>query len=217
MLLLIAMWRAGGYLPDDETKLARIARGQVSDAVMAFFSKCEANADGLLKLTQKRLLAEVGKARAKSIARSEAGKAGAEAKALKHKETTQANAKANAQAKVQHSPEPEPLATNVAKREARAHQLPKNWWPTENHFFEGEKLGFNDSEVEGMGEDMRCWAWGKGEARKDWGRVFSGWMRRERKNHRGGAPPKEKHFRNVVQEYINEVDNKHGNSRRARC
>src|SRR3990167_8183308 len=153
MLLLMAMWRAGGYLPADETKLSRIARGPVSDAVMGFFSKCEANADGLLKLTQKRLLAEVSKARAKSIARSEAGKAGAEAKALKHKEPPQANAKANAQAKVQHSPEPEPLATNVAKRVSRAHQLPQDWWPTENHFFEGEKLGFNDSEVEGMGED----------------------------------------------------------------
>lgn len=110
MLLLMAMWRNGGYLPDDPAKLARIARNPVSEAVMALFSKCEANAS----VCQKRLLAELEKARGKSVVRSAAGKAGAEAKALKNKTRRQANASplpsncsSIAQAKVKHSPEPD--------------------------------------------------------------------------------------------------------------
>jgi hypothetical protein len=100
----------------------------------------------------------------------------------------------------------------------RARQLPPDWWPNETHFSEGERLGFNDTEVEGMAEDLRCWALGKGEARKNWDMVFSGWMRREKKNGKGHGPPaKEKHFRGVVREFLSEVDEKHGNGRRAIC
>lgn len=94
------------------------------------------------------------------------------------------------------------------KRErGRAHALPLDWSPSENHFVQGEELGFTRTQVEGMAEDMRLWAGAKGETKKNWDMAFSGWMRREKKNHRGPGPPaKEKHFRSVVQEHIQEVD-----------
>jgi hypothetical protein len=95
-----------------------------------------------------------------------------------------------------------------AKAPARAHQLPPGWLPSESHFLEGERLGFSAREVEDMAEDMRLWAGAKGEAKKNWGMAFSGWIRREKKNPKRGAgpPQKESHFRSVVQKFIEEKD-----------
>jgi uncharacterized protein YdaU (DUF1376 family) len=92
LLLLMAMWRAGGSLPDDETKLARIVGlspakwRRVSADVLAFFTV----ADGVL--TQKRLTAEIEKTKEKSIKRADAGSKGGQAKALKTKKPAVANA-----------------------------------------------------------------------------------------------------------------------------
>ena len=204
--LLFAMWRAGGSLPHNEIKLARIVRvplrkwKNVCSEVMEFFDV----ADGML--TQKRLSDELQKVKAKCQLRRNAGLAGVAAKALKYKK----QASANGQPKVKHLPEPEPLATNVAKREKRAHPLPPDWHPTENHFLEGEELGFSAPEVLEMAEDMRLWAGAKGEVKKNWDMAFSGWMRREKKTPRGHGPPrtptKEAHFRSVMAEHIEEVD-----------
>lgn len=104
LLLLMAMWRSGGHLPNDAAKLARIVRlsparwGRIADDVMAFFV---VDGDGI---TQKRLAAEIEKASKKSQVRSDAGRAGAEAKALKNNNA----AKAKASRLLKHSPEPEP-------------------------------------------------------------------------------------------------------------
>ena len=105
LLLLMALWRGGGRLPNDPVKIARIVRlspskwGRIADDVMAFFT-----VDGG-EITQKRLAAEIEKASKKSQVRSEAGKAGAEAKALKNNKQQPANAIRL----VKHSPEPEPI------------------------------------------------------------------------------------------------------------
>jgi uncharacterized protein YdaU (DUF1376 family) len=97
VLLLMAMWRNGGVLPDDTKKLSRIARGAVSDAVMAYFDTDE---EGVY---QKRLRAEYEKARKKHSARVLCGKAGGEANALKNKKP----AVAKATVSLKHSSEPE--------------------------------------------------------------------------------------------------------------
>lgn len=104
LLLLMAMWRAGGKLPNEEHKLARIvglspARWRrVSSEVLAFFDA----GDG--QITQKRLAVEIEKAREKSAKRADAGAKGGAAKSLKDKET----ALANATLLPWHSSEPEP-------------------------------------------------------------------------------------------------------------
>jgi len=66
LLLLIAMWRAGGYLPNDDARLARFCRSKgnewlkVKPTVMEFF-KVEGD-----RITQGRLLEELEKARGRS-------------------------------------------------------------------------------------------------------------------------------------------------------
>lgn len=104
MLLLMTMWRSDGVLSDDPSKLARIAGltvarwKRISDDIMAFFTPCEGG------LTQGRLAAELTIAEEKSEKRSQAGKAGGRAKALKDKKASVANAMRSSK----HLPEPEP-------------------------------------------------------------------------------------------------------------
>lgn len=90
--LLMTMWRAGGRLPNDPAKLARIVRLstakwlRIAGDVMAFF---EVVGD---EITQKRLAAEIEKSQEKSQVRAAAGAAGGRAKALKDNKTALANA-----------------------------------------------------------------------------------------------------------------------------
>lgn len=109
LLLLFAMWRAGGSLPDDPAKLARIvglslARWRrVSPEVMAFFEGKEG------RVTQKRLAAEIEKAKEKSEKRADAGSKGGRAKALKSNDTAVAKATdLPVYTRASSEPEPEP-------------------------------------------------------------------------------------------------------------
>ncbi|WP_250889082.1 DUF1376 domain-containing protein [Mesorhizobium sp. dw_380] len=92
MLLLMAMWNAGGRLPDDDAKLARVARlslkkwRAIGPDLLTFFER-EAGEIG-----HKRLTRELNKARVKSEARAAAGSRGGAATALKTKAHSQANA-----------------------------------------------------------------------------------------------------------------------------
>lgn len=104
LLLLMAMWRADGTLPNDAKKLARIAGctssrwSRIADDVLAFFDV----SDGVL--SNKRLKLELEKAQEKSFQRAEAGIRGGKAKALKYKKPDVANDTALPK----HSSEPEP-------------------------------------------------------------------------------------------------------------
>lgn len=107
LLLLLTMWSNGGTLPNDPTKLARIARVNprrwhlICADVMAFFQVDE------FLVSQKRLLRELQKATSISEIRSASGKAGVKAKALKNKEPTLANGK-DLLEHASASPEPKP-------------------------------------------------------------------------------------------------------------
>jgi hypothetical protein len=78
----------------------------------------------------------------------------------------------------------------VAKAPSRAHQIPKDWVPTENHFSQADKLGFGARQVADMAEDMRLWAGAKGAVKVNWDLAFSGWMRRQDRPQNGHAPPR---------------------------
>ena len=91
LLLLMTMWNAGGSLPNDDVKLARIVGCSLKkwralkDDVVAFFDVDE-------RLTHGRLTKELLKSEDKSEKRASAGSAGGAAKALKDKERAIANA-----------------------------------------------------------------------------------------------------------------------------
>ncbi len=84
LLILMAMWRAGGALPDDETRLARTARlpldkwRRIAPSVMEFMTVENGS------VTQKRLRLEFEIASCKAQKLSNAGRAGGRAKALKN-------------------------------------------------------------------------------------------------------------------------------------
>lgn len=104
LLLLMTMWRSAGVVPNDEAKLARIVGlsvvrwRKISAEVLEFFTEVEGG------LTQARLAAELAISEEKSEKRSQSGKAGARAKALKNNKADLANASRS----LKHSPEPEP-------------------------------------------------------------------------------------------------------------
>lgn len=104
LLLLMTMWRSGGVVANDEIKIARITGlsvvrwRKISPDVLEFFTEVDGG------LTQARLAAELAISEEKSEKRSQSGKAGARAKALKNNKA----ATANASRTLKHSPEPEP-------------------------------------------------------------------------------------------------------------
>jgi uncharacterized protein YdaU (DUF1376 family) len=92
MLLLMTMWNAGGKLPDDDTKLARIVCLSVKkwrsirEDVLSFFEV----SGGVL--SHNRMTKELLKSESKSQSRASAGAKGGAAKALKDKGQHVANA-----------------------------------------------------------------------------------------------------------------------------
>lgn len=118
LLLLMAMWRAGGSLPSDDAKLARIVGlsaakwARISGDVLEFFD-LENDA-----LTHGRVQKEIEKYARTSDVRKEAGARGGRVKALKTQETHLANATILPEQKPAISePEPEPIGGGVARED----------------------------------------------------------------------------------------------------
>jgi uncharacterized protein YdaU (DUF1376 family) len=84
MLLLMAMWNAGGVLPNDDTKLARIARmssrkwSDGREELLKFFEVSEAS------VTHRRVTKELEKVARISELRRQKGAMGGAAKSLKY-------------------------------------------------------------------------------------------------------------------------------------
>lgn len=125
LLLLMTMWNADGWLPNEPAKLARVCRLtkgkfiKISDDIMPFF---EVEGD---RITHKRMKKEIQKTQEKTHKRREAGRKGGIAKSLKDKET----ALANASDLPCHSPDTrdhiEKEDTNVSSKNPKSSQLKK--------------------------------------------------------------------------------------------
>jgi uncharacterized protein YdaU (DUF1376 family) len=117
LLLLGAMWNAGGSLPNEPAKLARVARVTPAKwpgrwAALESFFVVQGD-----RLTHFRIKSDRENVAGISAARSKNGKAGAEAKALKRLEAVQANA-SNSEQQTEKQAASIPEAIAIRERES---------------------------------------------------------------------------------------------------
>lgn len=197
LLLLMAMWTAGGRLPKDENKLARYAGctpsrwARIGADVIEFFTW-----DGE-HLTSKRLSLELGKASEKAIKRAHAGKLGAEAKALKNNKRPKANGKRL----LKHLPEPEPerevrdtpplrgspptetdLFPPIVPEKpvaTKATRLAPGWIPTQDDLAFAAKQGLTREDTFREADKFRDYwlAASRNAAKLDWAATWRNWVR----------------------------------------
>lgn len=155
LLLLMTMWRAGGRLPNEDKKLARITGctpsrwAKIRDDVVEFFT---VTGD---EITHKRLMFELEKAQEKSIKRAVSGTQGGIAKSLKDKKADVANATVLPC----HSSEPESdskkdKTTSYPKKD-RATRIPDDWMPTPEGVRYAAERGFTELEIENAATEFR--------------------------------------------------------------
>ncbi len=175
LLLLMTMWRNAGSLPNDEKKLARIARVSmkrwhiIAGDVMAFFDISDGH------ITQKRLSEELQKAVSKSEKRKTSGSLGGKAKSLKNNE----QGLANASVLLKHSSEPDirniKKDTNVSQK--KGCRLPDDFQPD---FSFATNEGFSQDEARTLFESFRDY-WtaktGKDATKRDWQATWRNWVR----------------------------------------
>lgn len=199
MLLIAAMWNAGGELPNDEAKLARATRlslkkwRAISDDVLAFFEVDPAS------ITHKRVASELQKVEAKSQSRSIAGAKGAAAKALKSNKVGQANAVGL----LKHLPEPEPEKEEIAKAISkkaptkianRPSRLSADWLLPEDWRQDAVTAGLAADLIDREAAKMRDWSVNSAKGAKvDWRAAWRNWCREaaDRQKLARGSPPKQ--------------------------
>jgi uncharacterized protein YdaU (DUF1376 family) len=207
MLLLMAMWNAGGQLPADEAKLARVVRMSVkkwrtvSTDLMAFF-----DSDGT-HVQHNRLTKELQKSESKSQSRASAGAAGGAAKALKDKEARLANA----------MPEPQHLPDTITreeKREAKASpkarptRIPDGFVP---NLIWAEQQGMTPQQAEAEAAKFRDYWASKGSnaTKTDWDATWRNWVRGalERLPQARGSPaPKPRTTQDVATDLLRKME-----------
>lgn len=205
LLILMTMWRAGGWIKDDDRLLANICKISLKKwlSIAPVIRHLLLAKDG--RLSQKRLLSESKKAEDVVSKNRANGAKGGAAKALKNKEQGLATAKVSLPHPLPHplpdrqNPEKPTLSfleesknLESKKRKKAGTALSSDWQPTASDRAYGRELGLTDSTIDQFAEDMRVWAQANANrevARKaDWSATFKGWMRRNRQQKTHGPP-----------------------------
>lgn len=176
LLLLMTMWRHEGILPNDDAKLARIARVNpkrwplIKGDVLAFFTE----QDG--QLTHKRLAKELQKALSISQKRKNAGSLGGLAKSLKNNDQPLASAKQT----LKHSQKPDTIKikeTLSSVSKTRGSRLPDDFI-CDQEFAMSEGLTAFQAEREAM-QFRDYWIQQPGQkgVKLDWPATWRTWVR----------------------------------------
>lgn len=193
LLILMTMWRAGGWIDDDDRKLANVCKTtvkkwkQIAPDIRALLLIREG------RLSQKRLLSETEKVLKTVAVNKKNGSAGGKAKALKNKGLDVATAKVSLGSRqtTKKTPLPSFFLTNDSEREKEKESkkgksgiaLPHDWKPSPDEMAYGASLGLASTAIESMAEDMRLWAIANANRpvgrKADWPATFKGWMRRD--------------------------------------
>lgn len=199
VLILMTMWRCGGWIAADERHLANICRTtlkqwrKIAPDVLALLIEKEG------KLTQKRLLTDHLQMQSRVSANAVNGRHGGIAKSLKTHDPVPEVASISPEVRqpiATATPPTEPVSAltlpskkvdsnKEAKKVRNTHgsTLDDGWMPGPSDLGYGMRLGLCKEQVLAMGEDMRLWA--KANANRavgrkaDWTAAFQGWMRRE--------------------------------------
>lgn len=206
IVLLSCMWQAGGKLPNDPAKLARMCGvtmprwNKISADVLEFFDR-----EGEL-LSQKRLTAEYEKQIEIVEQRRSAGRKGATVKSLKSRDADLANAAAPALAKPQHleseseselqleiDSEPKEdssqqlVATDLnpsskkgnGRRRKVKTDLPDDWLLSTQQWEYAASVGMSADQIQAMERKLKRWVKSEGKRSADWGIFIENWIDRE--------------------------------------
>lgn len=212
MLLLMAMWNAGGTLPGDDAKLARIVRMSlkkwrgISDDLMTYFDISEG------VISHNRLTKELRKSERKSELRASAGAKGGAAKSLKNNNLTVANAKQ------MHKHLPDTIQKEELRSSKKARQIPKDFQP-DIEWAVTRGLSRQIAEIEAE-KFVNYWI-GEGKPKKDWAATWRTWVlkalqyrsnarassRQESKTDQAGRKFIERGFSHDTQDETNDLRN----------
>jgi len=199
MLLLMAMWRAGGSLPAADANLARLARctpdqwAEIRDVILPFFRRRGG------KITHKRIASEMAKYEDTSGKRSAAGKRGGRPKANENNVGGEAKAYA-AESNSRHNQNQNQNQNQIEEEESGAQVLPfaevgseaaspkrgsrlkPDWRPAAELIAFAMREGFTEREADQMAERFRDYwtaAPGKSGVKLDWAATWRNWVRTE--------------------------------------
>lgn len=201
LLILMTMWRHEGSLPNDDAKLARIARVNlkrwhlVKGDVLAFFTEQDGN------LTHKRLSKELQKAVSISQKRKTSGSLGGLAKSLKNNDEALANAKQT----LKHSQKPDTIKvketlSSVSKN--RATRLPDDWVIPQDWIDQAVAEGLPRSRAYSEAERMKNWSISnKNGAKLNWHATWLNWYRDKiAPSGQSCIPPKPRKITDVIRD-----------------
>jgi uncharacterized protein YdaU (DUF1376 family) len=199
LLLLMAMWRAGGVLPAHDANLAKLARctpdqwAEIRAVVLPFFKVSRG------RLRHKRLAAEIAKYESTSCKRSEAGRLGGRRKASENNAPVEANAKPpesnsrHNQNQNQNHKEKQVSLSAGAQKPARGSRISADWKPSDADRAFAQGLGLTPHAIERTAERFRDYwlgATGANASKADWPATWRNWVRREAKDLEPVAKPK---------------------------
>jgi len=201
LLLLMAMWRAGGSLPAIDANLARLARctpdqwAEIRDVVLPFFKRSRG------RLTHKRLAQEMAKYENTSGKRSEAGKQGGrpksnkindggEAKAsseesnCRHNQNQNQNQKEEIEEGAQVLPFGQSEVGDKVASRPRGSRLQPDWKPNSADIaYALREHSFTQVEIDRIAATFRdYWTAVSGQkgVKLDWSATWRNWIRTER-------------------------------------
>ncbi len=201
LLILMTMWRHNGSLPNDDAKLARIARVNakrwhlIKDDVLAFFI-CENG-----QITQKRLNEELQKAVSISQKRKTSGSLGGLAKSLKNNDQALASAKQT----LKHSQKPDTIKvkeTLNSVSQKRGSRLPPDFIPDLEFAMSEGLTAFQAEREAAQFRDYWIQQPGQKGVKLDWSATWRSWCRRaaERKPPQHTAYPQKQNKPRTVGE-----------------
>ena len=172
LLLLMAMWRAGGRLPNNEIKLAKLAQcsaeewDEIREVILEFFHHRGGH------LLHKRVTKEMAKYENRICNARKAGIQSASKRANKINEirSTDVQPKIN-----QPEPEPEPESIKKERGPRKSRRCPPNFEFDDSVFDTGEKAGLTADQIEQELTKLEDYEFKT--ARSDWNAVARNWLR----------------------------------------